>query len=599
MGIFDRIRSEYAYLSGAIRALAPVTKVARNPNRTFCDVADDLAVRYGDAPALLSDVEQLTFRQLNERANQYARWAMAQGVAKGDCVALMMPNRPEYMAAWLGIARAGGVAALLNTNLRGSVLAHCVNIVEARHVIIDTALADQFETTSSHVKGDIGHWCLGGRNGNWIALDPVLDSMDRANIAVPDRPALTTRDRCLFIYTSGTTGMPKAANINHYRTQAIMFGFSAGMKLTPADRMYVCLPLYHTTGSVIATCGPLVAGASVVIRERFSASQFWDDIVDNDCTVFEYIGELCRYLLNSPTHPKENSHRLRLACGNGLRPDIWRDFQTRFHIPQILEWYASTEGNAVFFNFDGKVGAVGRIPKWAERRFVTEVVEFDLDTEMPVRGADGFCVKCGPGEVGEVISKILDDPSKPSQRFEGYADSSATEKKILRDVFETGDMWFRTGDLMRKDQLGYFYFVDRIGDTFRWKGENVATSEVAEALTIFPGIKDANVYGVRVGSLDGRAGMAALVTEDEIDLEALHAHVESQLPRYARPVFLRLQQEIEITGTFKQRKVDLVKQGFDPDEISDPIYFDDPRTATYVPIDGPLARAIEKGEIKL
>ncbi|MHA1189806.1 MAG: AMP-binding protein, partial [Alphaproteobacteria bacterium] len=451
MGIIDRIASEYAYLTGALRALAPVTKVAKNPTRTFCDLADDLAEKYGDALALLSDKESLTFRQYNERANQYARWAMANGVEKGDCVALMMPNRPEYMAAWLGIVRAGGVAALLNTNLRGPVLAHCVNIVDAKHVIVDDALADGFDTTSTHLDDGPKLWSLGGQHGDWQLLDPELDQMDRGNIAIPDRPALTTRDRCLYIYTSGTTGMPKAANINHYRTQAVMVGFSAAMQLTPADRMYVCLPLYHTTGSVIATCGPLVAGASVMIRDRFSASQFWDDIVDYECTVFEYIGELCRYLLNSPTHPKENRHKLRLGCGNGLRPDIWRDFQTRFHIPKILEWYASTEGNAVFFNFDGKVGAVGRIPKWAERRFVTEVVQFDLETEQPVRDAEGYCIKCAPDEVGEVISKILDDPSKPSQRFEGYADKGATEKKILHDVFDAGDMWFRTGDLMRKD----------------------------------------------------------------------------------------------------------------------------------------------------
>jgi fatty-acyl-CoA synthase len=336
-----------------------------------------------------------------------------------------------------------------------------------------------------------------------------------------------------------------------------------------------------------------------VIRERFSASTFWDDIVRHDCTIFQYIGELCRYLLNSPTHPLETSHRIRLACGNGLRPDIWADFQRRFRIPKILEWYAATEGNAVFFNFDSKIGAVGRIPKWMERRFVTEVIRLDLDSEQPVRSDDGSCIKCKPGEVGEVISQILNDPKKPSQRFDGYADQSATEKKILRDVFEKGDRWFRTGDLMRKDALGYYYFVDRIGDTFRWKGENVATSEVSEAITVFPGIKEANVYGVRVPGAEGRAGMAALVVEDDLDLEGFYRHVVQQLPAYSRPIFLRIRPEIETTSTFKQRKVDLVKEGFDPAASADPIYFLSPDRQAYVRLDPALYAEILNGKLRL
>ncbi len=599
MGLFDRISSEVAYLRGALRTLSNVTPVAKNPDRTFPDVADELAAEHGDAEALISERERMSFRQYNERANQYARWVMMNGVKKGDCVALMMPNRPEYMALWLGVARAGGVTAFLNTNLRGPVLAHCVNIVKPVHVIVDADLIDAFKTAESHLDSGPSLTCLGAAPEGWTHLDPVLADLETANIAAGDRPKLTTMDKCLYIYTSGTTGLPKAANINHYRTQAIMFGFAAAMKIKPDDRMYVCLPLYHSTGNLIATGGPLVAGASTVIRDRFSASQFWDDVVDYECTIIEYIGELCRYLLNGPTHPKETGHKLRLACGNGLRPDIWQDFQTRFRIPRILEWYASTEGNAVFFNFDQKVGAVGRIPKWAERRFVTEVVRFDIDTEQPVRGEDGFCIKCPPSEVGEVISQILDDPSKPSQRFEGYADKAATDKKILHDVFEKGDAWFRTGDLMKKDALGYFYFIDRIGDTYRWKGENVATSEVAEALTVFPGIKEANVYGVAIPGMDGRAGMAALVTEDGIDLEGLHTHIDQQLPGYARPIFLRIQDHIDAIGTFKQRKVDLVKDGFDPGKISDPIHFADPQKNAFVLLNAALFQEINAGKIRL
>ncbi|MBZ8132930.1 long-chain-acyl-CoA synthetase [Afifella sp. IM 167] len=598
MGFINRITSEIAYLRGALRTLRKVTPAAKNKNRTFPDIADELAERFADRPALLSETERWTFRQYNERANQYARWALSAGIKKGDCVALMMPNRLDYMAAWLGIARAGGVTACLNTHLRGPVLANCVNIVEPKHVIVDAALGDAFRTGEKQLNPGPQYWAFDGPVSDWQRLDTVLAEMDTGNLADGEKPKLTTADRCLFIYTSGTTGMPKAANINHYRVLAISFGFHGAMDMKPEDRIYVCLPLYHTTGSCVASAAALTAGASVVIRERFSASQFWDDVVDFECTIFQYIGELCRYLVNSPTHPKENRHKLRLACGNGLRPDIWLDFKNRFHIPKILEWYASTEGNAVFFNFDGKVGSVGRIPKWAEKRFVTEVVRFDYDTEEPMRGPDGFCIKCDPNEVGEVISEILDDPSKPSQRFEGYADEKATKKKILRDVFKKGDMWFRTGDLMKKDALGYVYFIDRIGDTFRWKGENVATSEVSEALTVYPGVKEANVFGVTIPGTEGRAGMVSLVVEEDFDLSGFYAHVTKQLPRYARPIFVRVQQAMDVTGTFKQRKIDLVREGFDPDEIDDPLYVLHPDKEAYVPIDSELYGVITSGQIR-
>src|SRR5688500_2684708 len=342
MGLIQQIKSEVAYLSGALRALSKVTKIVKNPGRTYPDVVRDLAAQHGDRPALISDRETLSYRQYDERANQYARWALQNGIRKGDVVALMMPNRPEYLAVWLGIARAGGVTALLNTNLTGPALAHCVNIVPPKHVIVDQAVIVGFRTAQAHLNGGPVLWCYGGAPAGYLRLDIELDRL--SSDAIPDRelPKLTIEDRCLFIYTSGTTGLPKAANINHYRVQSIMFGFNAAMRMTKDDRIYVCLPLYHTSGGVLAAGAALTAGACVVMRERFSASTFWDDIVRHDCTIFQYIGELCRYLLNCPTHPLETSHRIRLACGNGLRPDIWADFQRRFRIPKILEWYAAT-----------------------------------------------------------------------------------------------------------------------------------------------------------------------------------------------------------------------------------------------------------------
>ena len=292
-------------------------------------------------------------------------------------------------------------------------------------------------------------------------------------------------------------------------------------------------------------------------------------------------------------------HRLRLACGNGLRPEIWPEFKRRFQIPKIIEFYAATEGNVSLFNFEDKEGAVGRLPWWIALRFPTRIVRFDVERQEPVRNDQGFCIECGPDEAGEVIGRILKDASKPGQRFEGYAAESETDKKILRDVFEKGDVWFRTGDLMRKDANGYFYFIDRIGDTFRWKGENVSTTEVEEALGQFEGILEANVYGVQFPGHDGRAGMAAVVARPNLNLTALHDYLAQHLPEYARPVFLRIREEIDVTATFKQKKIDLVQQGFDPSIVKDPVYFNDPHRKAFVRMDAQLYAWIITGQVRL
>jgi fatty-acyl-CoA synthase len=371
------------------------------------------------------------------------------------------------------------------------------------------------------------------------------------------------------------------------------------MDTRPTDRMYDALPMYHTNGGVVATGATLVRGGSVVIREKFSAREFWDDVVKWDCTLFFYIGELCRYLANSPPSPNETKHRIRLCCGNGLRPDVWPQFARRFRIPQILEFYAATEGNVSTFNFESKPGSVGRIPWFLAHRFPTKIVKFDVEKEQPVRNALGFCVEAEPNEPGEAIGRILNDPSKPASRFEGYATKAETEKKILRDVFEKGDVWFRTGDLLRQDEQGYFYFVDRIGDTFRWKGENVSTSEVAEAITLFPGVPEANVYGVTVPGRDGRAGMAALVVDGDIDLKTFRKHLMDRLPEYARPLFLRIREEMDVTGTFKQRKLDLVREGFDPSASRDAIFFDDAQAGSFVRLEKSLYDRIVAGAVRV
>jgi fatty-acyl-CoA synthase len=359
--------------------------------------------------------------------------------------------------------------------------------------------------------------------------------------------------------------------------------------------MYDCLPLYHSVGGIVATGAVLVRGGSVVIREKFSAGEFWDDVVNWDCTLFQYIGELCRYLANAPEQPREKQHRLRLCCGNGLRADVWQKFQDRFAIPKILEFYAATEGNVSLYNVEGKVGAIGRVPSFLAHRFPLALVKFDPATHEPIRGDSGLCVRCATGEAGEAIGRIRDGAAE----FEGYTDAEASQRKILRDVFERGDAWYRTGDLMRADARGYFYFVDRIGDTFRWKGENVATSEIAAALAAFPGIAEATVYGVPVPGTEGAAGMTALVVDGTLDLPELRKHLARLLPPYARPLFLRIQDRIAVTATFKHQKTELVREGFDPAASGDAIYFDDPSQQAYVRIDGALFDKLQAGAVRL
>lgn len=601
MGLIANLRDDIVCALGALRALRATLPIARNPTRVFPQVMIELAQTHGDAPALLSDREQFTYRELAARANRYAHWAHAQGIAKGDTVCLLMPNRPEYMAVWLGITQAGGVAALLNTNLTGPSLAHCINVVTPKHIIVAADLYEMFAQAQGLLAGAAQRWLHGesAAAADLPRIDTALASLPDTPLPPDKRPALTTEDRALYIYTSGTTGLPKAANINHYRLMLASYGFSGIMNTRASDRMYDCLPMYHTVGGVCATGALLVNGGSVVIRERFSAHEFWSDVARWDCTLFQYIGELCRYLVNQPPQPDETKHRLRLCCGNGLRPDVWGEFKRRFRIPSIVEFYAATEGNVTMFNFEGKEGAIGRIPWFLEHRFPTKLVKFDLDREQPVRGPDGLCVECGPGEIGEAIGKILRDLDKPSSRFEGYATEQENERKILRNVFGQGDAWFRTGDLMRRDARGYFYFVDRIGDTFRWKGENVSTGEVQEAITGFPGIVEANVYGVHIPGRDGRAGMAALAVDGRFDLNRFSAFLAERLPEYAQPLFVRLRGEIETTATFKQKKVDLVKQGFDPSGIADDLYFHDSRARTFVRLDPALYRRINDGEVRL
>jgi fatty-acyl-CoA synthase len=583
--------------SAWIRALGLSAPIAKNPNRTFAVVLDELAARHGEAPALLAGGGMaVSYRGLAELANRYARWGGEQGLGKGDGVCLLMPNSLDYLAIWLGLSGIGCIVALINSNLAGASLAHCIDAAMPKVVIVSERLAAAYIDAEPLLKSRPKVWAQGTRDDIFPTIDRAVASLSGAPLDPALRSNVSIKDPALYIYTSGTTGLPKAAKVSHYRIMAWSHWFAGLMGVTANDRLYNCLPMYHSVGGVAAPCALLVGGGSIVIREKFSARQFWKDVTEERCTIFQYIGELCRYLVNTPPDPYEREHRLRLCCGNGLSAVVWEKFQERFRIPQILEFYAATEGTFSLYNVEGERGSIGRVPSFIPQSLQIKLIKYDAEKDTVLRDDDGFCVPCGFDEPGEAIGRISSDRAGA---FEGYATPADTEKKILRNAFEPGDAWFRTGDLMLKDRRGFFYFIDRIGDTFRWKGENVATSEVRDAISAVAGVLDATVYGVPVPGSEGRAGMAAIVAGPAFDLQILSEHLGASLPSYARPLFLRVEDKIDVTSTFKHTKAGLVRDGFDPAKIAGTLYFRDPETQRFVHLDETLFREIAAGTIKL
>jgi fatty-acyl-CoA synthase len=602
MGLAAAVRREYIYISSILRTLWLLRLVKPHSTRIIADIVAAHARKTPGAIALIFQGETVTYAELDARANRYAHWAMAQGIGHGQSVALLMENRPDFICAWLGLFKVGAAVALINTNLTGQALAHSIAIAEAGHAIVGAELQVSFESARPFLEKAPRSWIQNGASARAGAtnqkddLDTQLAAASDADPGLAARGGLTARDRAFFIYTSGTTGLPKAANFSHLRMLFMMSGFVGALRPKPSDRIYDPLPLYHSTGGVCAVGLAFFSGGALIIKRKFSAHEFWSDIHKHGATMFQYVGELCRYLLNAPPSPLDKGHRIRAITGNGLSAAIWREFQARFAIPRIVEFYGATEGNVSMLNYDGTVGAVGRVPDYSEKLLPARVIRFDVETETPVRGPDGFCIECGPREVGEAIGGMS---RRAGREFEGYTNKADSAKKMLRDVFEKGDVWFRTGDLMRRDSHGYFYFVDRVGDTFRWKGENVATGEVSNALARLGAIREANVYGVQVPGMEGRAGMASLVVEKDFDIARLPEHLKTRLPSYARPIFLRLSPSIEVTGTFKQRKIDLVREGFDPAKIADPVYWLDPATASYERLTPERYADIVEGRVKL
>ena len=577
-----------------LRVLRLFSDLKPDEPRTIADDFEAVVDANPDKIAFVFEGRNVTYREFDARANRVANWGLSRGLETGDVVALDLENCTDFPAIWFGLSKIGVATALINTNLEGEGLAHCIGIVDAKVIIAGGEQAVRVKKCLAEADLELPLWDIDGKHGEDFSRGLKGERASRPDRAI--RAHLQGKDIALFIYTSGTTGLPKAAKITHMKLRGTGRTAKALVRLNSNDRVYNTLPLYHITGGGLGLVGPLSVGATIILRRKFSATEFWDDVANSDATLFVYIGELCRYLLSASDHPKQTNHHLRAGYGNGLRGEVWRPFVERFQVPTMRELYGSTEGNVTFLNLDGTIGAIGQMPPWMGSKIGMELVKFDVVEERPIRGEDGFCIRADVDEPGEVLGKITD---VGRQSFSGYHDKKATEAKILTDVFEAGDKWFRTGDLVRRDADNYVYFVDRIGDTFRWKGENVATNEVSDVISKYPGVELANVYGVEVSGFEGRAGMAAITVGSDFSIRWFAAHLRDRLPPYAVPLFIRIQPEAETTGTFKFRKVELVKQGFDLSQTDDPIWFLEPGSDQFVEFDAVMRRRLDAGEYRL
>lgn len=538
-------------------------------------VFQDRAARYGDRVFIKFDDRQITYFQANATVNRYASVLAGRGVGRGDVVGIMLRNSPDAVLLMLAAVKCGAVAGMLNYHQRGNVLAHSIGLLDAKVVVAETDLVEAVAES-------------GADTGNLITVEDLRQfsvGASAANPAVTEQ--ILAKEKAFYIFTSGTTGLPKASVMTHYRWLRALGGFGGlGLRLSGNDTLYSCLPLYHNNALTVAVSSVLNSGSTLALGKQFSASRFWDEVIAHDATAFIYIGEICGYLLNQPAKPTDRSHKVRVIAGNGLRPAIWDEFVTRFGIKRVCEFYAASEGNTAFLNVFNVDKSTGICPS------PVAYVEYDLETGEPARAADGRLRRVKSGQPGLLLSKV-----NGLQPFDGYTDKAASEKKLVRNAFKDGDVWFNTGDLMRAQGMGHAAFADRLGDTFRWKGENVATTEVEAALTADHQIEESTVYGVEVPGCGGRAGMAAIQLREgkEFDGPALAAAVYQRLPAYAVPLFIRVVPELAHTSTFKNQKVDLRKQGYG-DEVTDPIYVLSGREDGYVPFYAEYAEEVKDGK---
>ncbi|MEE3067535.1 MAG: long-chain-acyl-CoA synthetase FadD6 [Actinomycetota bacterium] len=532
-------------------------------HRSIGSVFQDRAARYGDKVFLRFGDQKLTYREANAAANRYAAVLAARGVGHGDVVGIMLRNSPNTVLAMLATVKCGAVAGMLNHHQRGEVLAHSLGLLDAKVLIAETDLVSAVAESGS------------AATANTLTIEDLERFAVGAAATNPDSVgAVQARDTAFYIFTSGTTGFPKASVMTHLRWLKALAAFGGlGLRLKGSDTLYSCLPLYHNNALTVALSSAINSGATLALGKSFSASRFWDEAIESQATAFIYIGEICRYLLNQPPKDTDRKHQVRLIAGNGLRPEIWKDFTQRFGISRVCEFYASSEGNTAFINIFNVPGSTGIAP------MPLVYVEYDPDTGDPLRDENGRVRKVAAGQPGLLLS-----PVNRLQPFDGYTDQASSEKKLVRNAFRDGDCYFNSGDVMSPQGMRHAAFVDRLGDTFRWKGENVATTQVEAAMASDQAVEECTVFGVEVPNTGGRAGMAAVQLREgaQFDGKALASAVYGQLPAYALPLFIRVVKTLEHTTTFKSRKVELREQAYGPD-VADPLYVLAGRDEGYVP----------------
>jgi len=565
--------------------------------------------KHPDRVALKFEGNEWTFAKLNEYSNRVANLMIEYGFQPGEEVSLLMDNRIEYIGIWLGLSKAGLVTAFLNTSQRTKSLIHSISVVNCKAVIFDEANQNSIlEIKDDLDKLSMQYFYLGDGEPKVKNAKPLARLMTDSPSTEPHTLKNTScSDRLFYIYTSGTTGLPKAAIIKNHRyiwmggalRNLVDLGNNKYQNDLGLDNnnIYTCLPLYHLAGGVLGTCQVLIFGDTMTIAKRFSASNFWKDCIKYKCTASQYIGEICRYLLAQPVTREEKEHHVTIIFGNGLRPKIWKEFVTRFNIKQVGEFYGSTEGNANIINTDNKEGSCGFMSLIIPSIYPVCLIKLNEETNEPLRDENGMCLHCTANESGEFVGKITKDVTRS---FDGYVNKDATNKKIIRDVFSKGDQAFLSGDLLTMDEYGYLYFKDRTGDTFRWKGENVSTAEVESVISNILNQRDCVVFGIEIKDTEGRAGMAAIQgKEDSVDLDYLLERMQKMMSRFAIPMFIRLCDNFEITGTFKMPKIRLQKEGYDFYKIKDPLYFLDVTKKKFVRINEQVYQDIINGNIKV
>ncbi|CAL8131301.1 unnamed protein product [Orchesella dallaii] len=551
-----------------------------------------------------------------------ANYFQGIGLKKGDAVGLAMTTRPEHAAIWLGLGRIGVVSVLINTNLRNDALEKCVSVVECKAFIIGSELRQAFGEIWNDGNGkqllpsDIYEldrfmedpkWVpetVKTQIGSFTTIDfaqCLLKTSKGATVVTPDQEP-TFLDPIMYIFTSGTTGVPKAVRCSHGRL-FFLASTASVINFSSKDVSYNAAPMYHT-GGLLAVVWAFCFRAPAVLVVKFSATNFWKDVHRYKVTVSMYVGEFCRFIHNQPENPElEKGHTLRaMFGGGGLRPEVWTAFQKRFNVKQFVDLYGSTEGNCTLINLEAKIGACGYIPVWLQPVHPIQLVKTDPVTGEVLRDhKTGFAIRCENGEPGELIGKIID--SVPMARFDGYTDPVATEQRILRNAFAQGDKYFRTGDCFTRDKYGYYYFQDRIGDTFRWNSENVATTLVEAVISRITGLRNNTVYGVKVPGTEGSACMAAILdsSDGELDLEALANGMKMSLPKYAMPMFIRvisIHKGLDMTGTYKFQKFRLREDGFNIMNIKDPVYIYSSVTESYSKMDLEKLSEVMKGNYR-